>query len=390
MLTVSVANLVLAAALLTSNVSGAPTPDASRANGVAAPSLANAPVQALGQTVPVPSLDDAADDPAIWINPSDPAKSLILGTDKKHGLFTYSLDGKQLQSLPVGRLNNVDVRQGVKGLDIAAATNRTTITVDLFVIDASGKVTPALSVPSGFVDPYGVCLYLSRSSGDLFVFACDKGGLVRQWRIDIGQDKRLSAAAVRSFDVGAQSEGMVCDEEAGWFFVGEERAGVWRYPAEPTAEFGRTLIIAAAPLGPLVADVEGLAIARPDAGGPGFLVISSQGDNSFHAIDLAPPHAHRGSFTVNGLAAGVAGASIDAGAVQDTDGIEVYAGPLGPLFPEGLVVVQDGKNAPFPQNFKLISWGDAMRAMKIVAPAKKLPGAPAAASPAASAEGAPR
>ena len=34
-------------------------------------------------TEPVPSTGDAADDPAIWIHPDDPARSLVLGTDKK-------------------------------------------------------------------------------------------------------------------------------------------------------------------------------------------------------------------------------------------------------------------------------------------------------------------
>src|SRR5699024_6669488 len=35
------------------------------------------------------------DDPAIWINPQDPAKSLIIGTDKEEGggLYVYDLEG---------------------------------------------------------------------------------------------------------------------------------------------------------------------------------------------------------------------------------------------------------------------------------------------------------
>jgi 3-phytase len=327
-------------------------------------------VAAAGETEPVPSLDDAADDPAVWLHPSDASKSLILGTDKKHGLFVYTLGGKQVQALSVGRLNNVDVRQGVRGMDLAAATNRTTKTIDLFAIASDGKVTPTIQIPSGFDDPYGVCLYLSRATGELHVFGCDKGGLVRQWRIDGDRTDALRATEVRSFEVGAQSEGMVCDEETGSLFIGEERAGVWRYPAEATAEFGRTLIAAAAPLGPLVADVEGLAIARP-VSGPAHLVVSSQGDNSFHLFDLSPPHAHRGAFRVGGLKASKAA---DGGGVQETDGIEVYARPLGPAFPEGIMIVQDGENEPSPQNFKLISWADVRRTMTAAAQPPKQTG----------------
>ena len=40
------------------------------------------PVPAFRETVGMGMTGDAADDPAIWVNPNDPAKSLILGTNK--------------------------------------------------------------------------------------------------------------------------------------------------------------------------------------------------------------------------------------------------------------------------------------------------------------------
>src|SRR5690349_1849047 len=43
------------------------------------------------ETVPVANPEDAADDPAIWVNPKDPAKSAVIGTDKKGGLYVYDL-----------------------------------------------------------------------------------------------------------------------------------------------------------------------------------------------------------------------------------------------------------------------------------------------------------
>ena len=33
-------------------------------------------------------------DPAIWRNVQNPAASLIVGTDKKAGLYVYGMDGK--------------------------------------------------------------------------------------------------------------------------------------------------------------------------------------------------------------------------------------------------------------------------------------------------------
>src|SRR3546814_8128440 len=58
-------------------------------------------------------LGDRADDPAIWHNPQDPAKSLILSTDKKAGIAIHDLAGRLLAFQPFGDLNNVDLRTDV-------------------------------------------------------------------------------------------------------------------------------------------------------------------------------------------------------------------------------------------------------------------------------------
>jgi len=49
--------------------------------------------------------------------------------------------------------------------------------------------------------------------------------------------------------------------------------------------------------------------------------------------------------------------------VSDTDGIEVTNFDLGPDFPLGLFVVQDGNNDDDNQNFKLVSWSVIANAM---------------------------
>jgi 3-phytase len=56
---------------------------------------------------------DAADDPAIWMHASQPEKSLIFGTDKKYGLNLYSLRGELVQTLAVGKISNIDIRQNI-------------------------------------------------------------------------------------------------------------------------------------------------------------------------------------------------------------------------------------------------------------------------------------
>ena len=46
------------------------------------------------------------------MHPERTGDSRVLGTDKRGGLGSYDLSGKQVQYLPVGRMNNVDVRTG--------------------------------------------------------------------------------------------------------------------------------------------------------------------------------------------------------------------------------------------------------------------------------------
>ena len=75
------------------------------------------------------------DDPAIWINPIDPTKSLIIGTDKNEdgALYVYDLNGKIDEEKTIRNLkrpNNVDVEYGLvlngEPVDIAVTTERFT------------------------------------------------------------------------------------------------------------------------------------------------------------------------------------------------------------------------------------------------------------------------
>lgn len=43
------------------------------------------------ETVPVHTSGDAADDPAIWVHPSDPTQSLVIVNNKRGALETYDL-----------------------------------------------------------------------------------------------------------------------------------------------------------------------------------------------------------------------------------------------------------------------------------------------------------
>ena len=72
---------------------------------------------------------DDADDPAIWVHPTDPSLSTIIGTSKHEngGLHVYSLEGRQIQFCQDAEMNNVDIRYNLPlsggYIDIVAASN---------------------------------------------------------------------------------------------------------------------------------------------------------------------------------------------------------------------------------------------------------------------------
>lgn len=325
----------------------------------AAHALPFAIVEPQMQTEPVASQGDAADDPAIWVNAGNPAAGRVLGTNKKQGLLVYDLQGKQLQLLQVGRLNNVDLRQnvslGAEHVDLAAATQRDDNTVMLFTIDAKGVVAEAGRFATGMEDIYGICLY-QPPSGGLHVFANDKDGTFQQYKV-VRQGAQFGGTLVRRFKVASQPEGCVADDRSGRLFIGEEKRGVWSMAAAADAGAAMQMIL---PVGPnLHADVEGMALYQ--GGKASYILVSSQGDNSYVVLDALPPHKLRGRFRIGyNLAAGIDGAS-------ETDGLEVSSANFGGPYANGLLVVQDGyKRLPDgPQNFKYVSWDAVARALQL-------------------------
>lgn len=317
-------------------------------------------VAALRQSDPVGRQGDAADDPAIWIHPETPAKSRVLGTNKKQGLLAYDLDGKLLQELAVGRLNNVDVRPrfklGQQTVDLAVASNRDHNSLSLFSIDRqSGELREVGEVPTPLKEIYGICLF-QPASGEIYAIANGKDGTFLQYRLS-APDGRVHGELVRQFKVDSQPEGCVADDQRQRLFIGEEDVGVWAVDARADQPATLTSVIKVGPQ--LHADVEGLALYQSDK--HDYLVISSQGNDSYLVVDAEPPFAVHGGFRVGlNAAAGIDGAS-------ETDGLEVTAINLGGPWSQGMLVVQDGrKRMPEQtQNFKFVPWAEVTRALKL-------------------------
>ncbi|MFC4313727.1 phytase [Steroidobacter flavus] len=317
------------------------------------------------ETEPVPSFGDAADDPAIWVDRQDPSRSVVIATDKKLGLNVYDLAGKLIHSVTDGRMNNVDVRDGFAfgghPITLVAATNRTRKSISLYRYDAQARQLQALpggDLATGFDDPYGLCMYRSANNGAYYVFANDSAdGRVRQWKISVKNGK-LAGELVREIAVGSQAEGCAADDELGHLYVAEEDVALWKYSAEPRDGSRRTAIDTVGK-GHLTDDIEGVSIYY-GANGTGYVIASNQGEDNYAVYRREGSNEYLGKFAVVANSeAGIDGAS-------ETDGLDIVSAPLGERFPEGLLVVQDGRNL-MPaerQNFKYVSWQDALRSLR--------------------------
>ena len=300
-------------------------------------------VPADAETAPMQHSGDSADDPAIWVNRRDPARSLIIGNDKQGALETYDLDGTLVQRIeaPTKFWGNVDVRQAVNlgagTADIVAAANDG---LRLYAVDPDTRKLSAITVDGAGLDTgggEGVCLFDSPD-GNLAVFMVFISGNVKQFLLEGDGLGHLSADGVRSFKVGSEAEGCVVDDQNRALYIDEENTGTWRYDARIGAGDRRTLVDGIVPKGHQIPDVEGITMVD-DGAGNGLLIASSQGqveEKSYFTVFDRRSGEFRSRFRI------VDGP--DADGCSHTDGVAATSESLGPQFPNGAFVCQDDHN----------------------------------------------
>jgi 3-phytase len=136
-------------------------------------------VTATGETDPVGTgKADAADDPAIWVDPANPNRALIIATDKKAGVHVYDLAGKDIAFIKGGLVNNVDVAG-----NIVAASDRNdgvNAHIALFRLDPDKPSLTALGrAAAGSGEAYGFCLKKTAPGAPLTAALIIKDGTVR-------------------------------------------------------------------------------------------------------------------------------------------------------------------------------------------------------------------
>lgn len=374
-----------------------------------------------------------ADDPAVWVDPTRPGRSIVIGTLKEAGLDVYGLDGRRLQHIAApqapgedaapGRFNNVDIVYGFelagRKTDLALVSDRGRDRVRAYAIDpaavAAGRpplrdvtaagVPPVFAADESEVDEqhttYGLAAYSDGDDAYVVVSRREETSLRllelvdRGGRVGYRTEDTLDLPASFTLPDGTswrpcadpgerpQVEGMAVDQEEHVLYAAQEAVGLWRVELDD-AEFEKPeLLDRVSEYGTpwtydsteeecvvdtahdpgfggehLSADAEGVTVYHA-GDGKGYVLASSQGDNTFAAYDRQGDNAYLGSFAIGD------GAATDG--VQHSDGSTVVNVPLGRDFPRGLLITHDGEAAPADgeresTNFKFTPWESVARA----------------------------
>ncbi|MFE6037423.1 phytase [Streptomyces sp. NPDC056452] len=369
---------------------------------------------AVGATSETTALyDDAAggnanaDDPAIWRNPADPGRSLVVATAKEGGLRVYGLDAALVQSIPApspateddapGRFNNVDLVTGLRTpagrADVAVVSDRGNDRLRIYRIDPSRPGKPLTDITDPAAAPvfsadqaeindqrttYGLAAWQDRGTGRSYAVVSRRNATeLALLELRPTAAGTVGYRTVRTLTLPSsfrlpdgtswtpcgepgelpQVEGMVVDPANGVLYAGQEDVGIWRVPAgldgrpvlvDKVREYGvpGTYDPGTEECAPgtdpgfggkrLAADVEGLTLFR-EADGDGYLMASSQGDNTFALYDreVSEHNEYEGGFRITSVSADLDGS-------EECDGAAVLNEPLGARYPRGLLVVQDG------------------------------------------------
>lgn len=307
--------------------------------------------------------EDAADDPAFWFNERDPKASVIYGSNKKGGIYAYDLSGKTLAYHPVGEVNNIDVRSkinlGSDQLDILGGSNRSNNSIYIMSIDTAGTMSHlgSLEIDTAFIDEvYGFCLAKTSDDKGLAIVN-GKNGQIAAYSLDLHSEV-LSFTKEFEWKLKTQPEGMVVDDRNGLLYVGEEQTGIWKMTMEKESIPSLISVSTQAENDQISYDIEGLSIYRMD--NPwhpaGVLIASIQGSFSYAIFDLSEQNNYIGSFKI------MDSDLIDG--VEETDGLEVVNYAISDIYPQGMLIVQDGFNIEngeaASQNFKIVDMRDIL------------------------------
>lgn len=298
-----------------------------------------------------------SDDPAIWINPADSSKSLIIGTDKDENgaLYVFDLKGKIIKDKTVKGLkrpNNVDVAYGLnlagKKVDIAVTTERMTHKLRIFSLpDMQPIDNGGISVFEGetgemYRDLMGIAMY-TDPKGQIYAIVGRKngpkdGGYLWQYLLEDDGTGKLKATLKRKFGKYSgkkEIESIAVDNELGYVYYSDEQFGVRKYYADPAKGDEELELFATTGF---TEDNEGISIYKT-SDTTGYILVSDQSANHFQVFKR---EGKQGKMLT----------SIKV-STNNSDGSDIYSKPLNADFKHGLfVAMSDDKT------FQYYRWED--------------------------------
>ncbi|GHI25475.1 hydrolase [Streptomyces hydrogenans] len=319
-----------------------------------------------------------------------------------------------------GRFNNVDLVHGLRlggtRADVAVVSDRGNDRLRIYRIDRDRPGGPLTDITAPAARPvfsadqdeineqktaYGLATWTDRATGRSYALVSQRNRTriallellpTPAGTVDYRQVRTLDLPSSFRMPNGAtwtpcaepgelpQVEGMVVDPADGTLYAGQEDVGIWRIDAGLTGT--PTLIDKVREYGVpgtyddqteectpgtdpgfggenLAADVEGLTLVE-EADGDGYLLASSQGDDTFVAYDRErdEDNEYENAFRI-------AAASTTLDGSEVCDGAAALNAPLGTRYPNGLLVVQDGQETPGDSDreatgFKFVDLGEVV------------------------------
>ena len=290
-----------------------------------------------------------SDDPAIWIHPEDPSKSLVFGTDKdsQGGVYAFDLKGNLIREKSltgIARPNNVDIEYGFSlndsvRVDLLVFTERERQSIRIFSLpdlkarDGGGIPVFEDEKNPDYRLPMGISLYKKQKDSSIYAIVGRKDGpaedYLYQYQLtadSLGQIGLRLARKFGTFSGQKEIEAIAVDDKRGFVYYSDEGVCIRKYQADPEqgseelACFGGEYF---------QEDIEGIALTHQ------YMLVSDQQAGEFVVFDAQTnDYVHR-------LYLGT----------TETDGCEVTSQGLGPDFPGGLFVAMNDE-----QNFYFYPW----------------------------------
>ncbi len=311
-----------------------------------------------------------ADGVAIWLHPTDPSQSIIIGADPTKGLGTFNLDGSLIEMVNFGfsGAGEVDVRYNFpidgKSVSLIASAHENKNEMRFFTVDPETRLLKEITgnkINLG-INAYGSCLYHSKTTGKFYSIITSREGLIEQWEIFDNGNGKIDGKLVRELNILPEPQGQlspkieacVADDELAWLYICQEKeCMIWKYGAEPE-DGGRRKLVDNAEI--VDGDnVEGLAIYHIGRES-GYIIASIQGSWKYKVYDREDNNRYIGIFNIV--------AADSSGIIEAHDCIEVTNINLGPGFPNGLMVTQNSKNA-CGAHWQLIPWQSIANELRI-------------------------